>query len=189
MLEQLVSTRKRNRKMTTSYLVETFTGCGMLVLFEPSAIVPFMGERSDWYTEDEVLLTLANQGLLLPLNVRIDGAYRCRITDSGLQPAEKLYLVQSEDKFRLKISGKELAVGGLESLPTRIGKPDKLVDEFGGKIPFDPGFYKFVVYRLLHPGAAVDYKLPDYVIYYRAIQRGEAISPLKIIPDLSFLKK
>jgi hypothetical protein len=175
--------------MAASYLVEALTGCGMLVLFEPSEIVPFIGERSDWYTEDKILLSLANQGLLLPLNVRVDGAYRCRITDSGLQLAEKPYLVQSEDKFWLKISDSELAVGGMESLPTRIGKPDKLVDEFGGRIPFHPGTYKFIVHKLVHPDDSIRSELPDYVISYRIFQPGEAIPLLDTIPDLSFLKK
>lgn len=175
--------------MMTSYLVEAFTGCGMLVLFEPSAIVPFMGERSDWYTEDKVLLGLANQGFLLPLNVRVDGAYICRITDGGLYSAEEPYLVQVEDKFWLKISGNELVVSGLESLPTRIGPPDKLVDEFGGRVPFHPGNYRFTVYRLAHTNNPGDNEPLDYVVSYRNIQPEEGIPLLSSIPDLSFIKK
>lgn len=75
--------------MAIEALLNAYTGSGVLVLFQPAEVAPYAGTESDWCTEDRVLLTLANAGLVVPINVKVDGVWLCKVTTNDLTGLER----------------------------------------------------------------------------------------------------
>lgn len=179
--------------MELNVLLDAYTGSGVLVLFEPGQVAPHAGSEPEWCVEDKVLLSLANEGLLAPINVKADGVWLCRLTTGQLSEVERPAVLQSEDRFWIDVKSHEVVFGGLEALPTRGGSPDRFVDEFGDRVAFDPGRYQVIVHRLAgkHSNQVnesiddADMEVPSYVIAIRPMDEGRHVSRLESLPNLS----
>lgn len=90
--------------MTTEVLLDAYTGTGVLVLFEPDEVAPHADAESDWCIDNTVLLTLANAGLLIAINVQVDGVWLCKLTTGELSDLERQAVLQSEDHFWIDVN-------------------------------------------------------------------------------------
>lgn len=176
--------------------LDPYSGCALLVLFEPDQISQRAGIEPDWASGDSVLLSLANAGLLVPIHTRIDGGWLCRLTTGELTATERAVVLQTEDRFWLDVKGNTIVLGGFEAVPAQGEPPDKFVDEFGDRVAVEPGRYQVIVHRLTgdHPEEvgrmleSADPPIPAYVIQMRPLAQGVALDPLEAMPDLSPLQ-
>lgn len=179
--------------MTTEALLDAYTGTGVLVIFEPSEVAPYAGVESDWCIEDRVLLSLANAGVLVPINVKADGVWLCKLTTGELSDLEQQALLQSDDHFWINVKGRQIVFGGLEALPNRNTPPDRFVDEFGDWVSLDPGRYRATVCRLVgHHSKEVEQEMnqsnqdiPSYVVMLHRLLDAEEPPHLETVPNFS----
>jgi hypothetical protein len=176
--------------------LDAYTGTGSLVLFEPAPTALEAGEEFDWFADNDVLVSLANDGLLVPIRIRVDGVWLVRITTEDLTDLERRAVLQTERNFWIHIQSHEVVFGGLEALPVREGPAERFVDEFGDRIECDPGRFQVTVHRLIGQHAedveglmaSSSSRVPCWVLVLRRLEDHEPPPHLDALPDLSFLQ-
>jgi hypothetical protein len=172
--------------------VDVWTDCGEFVLFERDELAKHAGRESDWCTDDDVQLAVANAGVAVFVAVGQDGGFRFRLTTGALTPDEQRAIRQVERGFWLDVKGHELIVGGLEVVPNAEDGEELYIDEEEyERIRCEPGRYHVEVYRLVHGDVDPELRpmrLPHYVVRLVPFAAGEDPPRLSVLPALSTLQ-
>jgi hypothetical protein len=169
------------------------TGTGFYALFEIDQLSTRAGTEVDWFVYRDVKVALANEGKAVFIEVGIDDVFLFRLTTDDLTETERAALRQSEDRFWLDVKGHELIFTSSEAVPNQQQDPAPFINEFGTRIPIEPGHHRVVVHRLIgphNPGVVQllersEERVPAYVIVFRPLAEGDVPPRLDMLPSLS----